>query len=61
MTGVPKNATNKVQRIKFAERCSMADLTDAMSSLDRHFEADCPPPGAALSQKIAMRKIGGCT
>ena len=46
--GVPKNATNKLQRIRFAERCSMADLRDGVPTRERHFEATCPPKGAPL-------------
>lgn len=51
MDDLPKN-NNKILRIKFAERLGLDTITDDTPLADRHFEATCPPPNTALSQKI---------
>ncbi|GAB7347116.1 hypothetical protein MBLNU459_g3241t1 [Dothideomycetes sp. NU459] len=51
MEDLPKN-NNKILRIKLAERLDLGEITDETPLADRHFEATCPPPNTALSQKI---------
>ncbi|GAB7358651.1 hypothetical protein MBLNU230_g3880t1 [Neophaeotheca triangularis] len=54
--GLPTN-NNKVLRIKLAERLDLPAISDATLTVDRLFEAVCPPPNTPLSQKVASRKV----
>lgn len=51
MDDLPKN-NNKILRIKLAERLGLKEITDETPLAERHFEAACPPPNTALSQRI---------
>ncbi|CAM9550684.1 unnamed protein product [Phaeothamnion confervicola] len=56
MNDLPKGQTNKPQRIRLAERCGLAAVTDATPASARHFEAVAPPKGAGLGAPIAARQ-----
>ena len=53
MDAAPKN-NNKLLRIRLGERLGFEPLSDDMKLAERHFEAKCPPPDTALTQKIEM-------
>ena len=57
MNDVPKNAANKILRIKLAQRFDMEELTDRMTSSACLFEAECPKKGTALTVKIPLRRV----
>jgi hypothetical protein len=56
-TELPMTVTNKPQRIKLANRLGLEEIQDSMSQFQRMFEADCPPKGSPLSQRISCRPI----
>lgn len=40
-----------------AKRLGLTELTDLTPTLDRLYEADCPPKGTSVQAPIACRKI----
>lgn len=57
MNGVPKNANNKVLRIKLGERFSYPNLVDEIPVAELHFEAENPPHNSALTVKIPKEMV----
>ena len=58
MDGLPKSATGgKLLRVRFAQRCDLPELSDALAPEDRFFAASAPPVGAPLGTKIALRAV----
>ena len=51
---LPKNATGKVLRIKFAERTQMKAVDEEAPPHTRLFEMECPAMGSPLSQQIEL-------
>ncbi|KAI8310161.1 putative peroxisomal-coenzyme A synthetase [Colletotrichum sp. SAR11_59] len=54
MEDLPKK-NNKILRIKLAERLELPELTDSTPYIERHWEADCPPPDTSLDVPIPSR------
>lgn len=54
MDDLPKK-NNKVLRIRLAERLSLPQLTDEVTYIARHWEAECPKPDTDLSVPIDCR------
>jgi acyl-CoA synthetase (AMP-forming)/AMP-acid ligase II len=50
--GLPKSTTNKLLRVKLAERLGLPVMTDNMHPIERTFEAECPPHGSPLNVPI---------
>lgn len=46
-----------MQRVNMAKRLGLAELTDATPSLERVFEADCPPRNTPIHVPIACRRV----
>jgi hypothetical protein len=40
-----------------AKRLGLAELTDLTPTLDRLYEADCPPKGSSVHEPIACRRV----
>ena len=57
MNSLPKNATGKILRIKFAERIGLTAINDEMSPINRLYEAICPKQGTALTVPIEIKPI----
>lgn len=57
MHALPKNAAGKILRIKMSDRLEMGDTDDTTPPHTRLLEADCPPIGAPLTQKITKRAV----
>lgn len=58
MNGLPKNATGKILRIKFAERCQLLQhIDEEQSPMLRLYEGICPPPGASLRDPISISPV----
>ena len=58
MDGLPKSSTGgKLLRVRFAQRCGMADISDAVAPEARLFSASAPPIGVPLSTQIALRAV----
>lgn len=56
-SNVPKNAANKVLRIRLGERLQLSAVDEESAPSSRLFEADCPAVGASLSTPIVSRRI----
>ncbi|KAF9878245.1 AMP-binding enzyme [Colletotrichum karsti] len=54
MDDLPKR-NNKILRIRLAERMNMPQITDTTSYLDRHWEANCPPPDTSLEVSVPAK------
>lgn len=52
MTDLPKNDAGKPLRIGLAPRLKLGAFSDDIPTFNRHFQAQCPPIGAPLSQPI---------
>ncbi|KAF5338042.1 hypothetical protein D9758_014244 [Tetrapyrgos nigripes] len=52
MRDLPKNSAGKPLRIKLAQRLGLGVMADNVPVISRHFEAEVPPPTAALSDPI---------
>jgi acyl carrier protein len=50
-------SAGKPLRIKLSQRLGLGCLSDDVSVLDRHYEADVPHNQASLSESIACRKV----
>ncbi|KAK0214939.1 acetyl-CoA synthetase-like protein [Armillaria fumosa] len=57
MADLPKNSAGKPLRIKLATRFGLGCMTDSVPVVQRHFEAEVPPPLAALSEPVACSKV----
>ncbi|KAG7445147.1 AMP-dependent synthetase and ligase [Guyanagaster necrorhizus] len=57
MADLPKNSAGKPLRIKLATRFGLGCMTDSVPVVQRHFEAEVPPPLAALSEPIACSNV----
>jgi acyl-coenzyme A synthetase/AMP-(fatty) acid ligase/carbonic anhydrase/acetyltransferase-like protein (isoleucine patch superfamily) len=55
--GLPKSHTNKLLRVKLAERLGLPELTDDMTTWARTFEAKCPPQGTPLTDSIPSKPV----
>lgn len=55
--GLPKSHTNKLLRVKLNARLQLPELTDAMHTSERTFEATCPPQGTSLDTPIPARRV----
>ena len=53
-TALPKNAANKILRIRYGERTGMKDVDEESSPLTRLYEAACPRVGAPLSEPVEL-------
>lgn len=54
MTALPKNAANKILRIKLGERLQLTSVNEESAMTSRLYEAECPPVGTPLTEKIPM-------
>jgi aryl carrier-like protein len=54
---LPKNATGKILRIRFAERTRMKPVDEEAPPHTRLFEMDCPELGAPLNQAITLTPV----
>ena len=55
---LPKGpGSGKPQRVKFAERIELVEMTDNMDDADRLYEAKVPPAGTPLSVKFPATKV----
>lgn len=57
MDDLPKSHTNKLLRVKLANRLGLPEFSDDMSPLQRTFEATCPPKGTALDVPIPAKRV----
>ena len=57
MTALPKSHTNKVLRVKLAQRLRLPELNDSMYPVERTFQAECPPQGTPVSVAIPCQRI----
>ena len=57
MNALPKNAANKVLRIRLGERMKLANVDEESPPSSRLLEATCPPVGTPLTQPIAVQSI----
>lgn len=55
--GLPKSHTNKLLRVKLGSRFQLPELSDAMHTTERTFEATCPPQGTGLDVPIPARAV----
>lgn len=55
--GLPKNATGKILRIKFAQRIGLVGIDEESSPYSRLYEIQCPSIGTPLTQPIIMNSI----
>jgi len=53
-TALPKNAANKILRIRYGERTGMKNVDEESSPLTRLYEAACPRVGAPLSEPVQL-------
>jgi len=55
---LPKGpGSGKPQRVRFAERIELKELSDAVNDSDRLYEAKVPPAGTPLSVKFPAQKV----
>lgn len=54
---LPKNATGKTLRIRYAERIKLGDVDEESSPSLRLYEAACPPLGTALTVSIPLQSV----
>lgn len=54
---LPKNAANKVLRIKLAERCNLPTVDEELPPKARIFSAVCPPIGTPLNVPISIDPV----
>jgi acyl carrier protein len=57
MNALPKNAANKILRIRLGERMKLDDIDEESAPSTRLLEGACPPVGAPLTQPIAVEPI----
>ncbi|GKY96221.1 hypothetical protein MPSEU_000582000 [Mayamaea pseudoterrestris] len=57
MSTLPKSHTNKVLRVKLAQRLRLPELNDTMYPIERTFQAECPPQGTPVSVAIPCQRI----
>jgi acyl-CoA synthetase (AMP-forming)/AMP-acid ligase II/acetyltransferase-like isoleucine patch superfamily enzyme len=57
LDSLPKSHTNKLLRVKMAERFGLPEFHDRMSYLERTFEGTCPPKGAGLDVPIPTAPV----
>jgi len=57
MDGLPKSHTNKLLRVKLGTRLGIPKMSDKMSTLERTFEAECPPQGTPLDVPIPVKNV----
>lgn len=57
MDDLPKSHTNKLLRVKLGSRLGIPEASDDMSSLERTFEATCPPKGTPLDVPIPTARV----
>ena len=57
MDSLPKNAANKILRIKLADRTKMEDIDEDSSPLSRLYDAQCPPTGSSLTLAIPIMRV----
>ncbi|KAJ6528632.1 acetyl-CoA synthetase-like protein [Mycena vulgaris] len=57
MEDLPKNSAGKALRINLASRLGIGCLSDSVSALHRHFEADVPDTLAPLSEPIGCHRV----
>jgi hypothetical protein len=57
MDSLPKSHTNKVLRAKLGTRLGLPEFSDSMSTIQRTFEATCPPQGTPLYDFIPSRPV----
>ena len=55
--GLPKSHTNKLLRVKLGQRLQLPELSDSMSTMERTFEATCPPQGTGLDIPIPAKRV----
>lgn len=55
--GLPKSHTNKLLRVKLGVRLQLPELSDAMHTAERTFEATCPPQGTGLDVPVPARRV----
>lgn len=55
--GLPKSHTNKLLRVKLGSRLQLPEISDDMHTIERTFEATCPPQGTALDVPIPARRV----
>jgi hypothetical protein len=60
MDNLPKNAANKILRIKIAERTGMKDIAEDDPPQKRLYEGKCPPVGTPLTTPILITPIEVC-
>jgi len=57
MDAVPKSHTNKLLRVRLGKRLKLPELNDSMYSIERTFEAQCPPIGTPVSVAIPCQRV----
>lgn len=57
MDGLPKSHTNKLLRVKLGERLGLPKFSDEMTTIERTFEAKCPPQGTPLEDPIPVANV----
>jgi acyl-CoA synthetase (AMP-forming)/AMP-acid ligase II len=57
MNNLPKSHTNKLLRVKLGQRLQLPELSDSMHTIERTFEATCPPQGTGLDVPIPANKV----
>jgi acyl carrier protein len=57
MNALPKNNTNKILRIRLAERFDLSAINDDSPPISRLFEGDCPAIGELLTTPIPVSPI----
>jgi len=57
MDALPKNASNKVLRVRFAERAQLPAVDDDTSPISRLYEGKCPPNGTPLGTPIEVSRV----
>ena len=57
MDNLPKNNTNKILRIKLAERMNLPEINDDMTPISRTYFGHCPIVGTPLKVPIAVEQI----
>ena len=57
MNALPKNNTNKILRIRLAQRFNLSAIDDDSAPITRLYDADCPPIGAPLTEPIPLTPV----
>ena len=57
MDALPKSHTNKLLRVRLGQRLNLPDMNDGMSSVERTFEATCPPQGTEVGVSIPCERV----